>query len=447
MVYLSTLCASGRYRRPIPLSYVFVFLIEFVRRVGPLLIGTVFYAASAAAEPLTLEQAWQLAERANPTLLSTQAGLDAAQGELKDTRAPLWNNPEIFGEVRDRDSSGAGGAGANNLEGGFGVSQAFETGGQQRARRAAAQQNLAATQEDIQETRRQIRAKVETRFVDVLSLQQRIQSEQETLRLIEQTSQVVKKRVAAGEDSRLEGNLAKVEAERAQNQVSLLSERLTQARAELAALLQLPAENLPEVTGSLEPPPSTYTLDNLLERAANRPALRALEFRENAARSRVQLERGAVYPNVTLSLKRDREQEIDSAANIIGLSVNVPLPLFRRNATGIGRAVTELTQTQIERQTANRGASAQVIALWQQLESLRARLTRLEQSVLPSLEENLSLSRKSYEEGEIGITQLLLVNRQALDARRDVLDARADLRLTKTALEAAAGWTANGSTQ
>ncbi|MBI3343417.1 MAG: TolC family protein [Gammaproteobacteria bacterium] len=440
MVYLSTLCASGRYRRPIPLSYVFVFLIEFVRRVGLLLIGTVFYAASATAEPLTLEQAWQLAEQANPTLLSTQARLDAAQGEFKDARAPLWNNPEIFGEVRERDSSGAGGAGANNLEGGLGVSQTFETGGQQRARRAAAQQNLAATEQDIQETRRQIRAKVEARFVDVLSLQQRIQSEQETLRLIEQASQVVKKRVAAGEDSRLEGNLAKVEAERAQNQVALLSERLTQARAELAALLQLPAENLPEVAGSLEPTPATYTLENLLERAANRPILRALEFRENAARSRLQLERGAVYPDVTLSLKRDRERELDSTADIIGLSVNVPLPLFRRNATGIGRAVTELTQTQIERQTANRGARAQVMALWQQLENLRARLARLQQSVLPSLEENLSLSTKSYEEGEIGLTQLLLVNRQVLDVRRDLLDARTALRLTKTQLETAAGW-------
>jgi cobalt-zinc-cadmium efflux system outer membrane protein len=148
-----------------------------------------------------------------------------------------------------------------------------------------------------------------------------------------------------------------------------------------------------------------------------------------------------------LSLFQDREQGIDDRDNITGLSVSLPLPIFRRNATGIGRAMTELTQTQIERQTANRGASAQVIALWQQQESLRSRLTRLEQSVLPNLEENLSLSRKSYEEGEIGITQLLLVNRQTLDARRDVLDARTDLRLTKLALETAAGWSASGSAQ
>lgn len=446
MIGLSTLRTSGCYRCPLPLNYVFIFLIRFARRVGLLLISAVFYAACATAEPLTLGQAWKQAEEANPTLRETKALLSAAEGEIKDTRAPLFNNPEIFGEVRNRNSK-SGSDEASNREGIIGLSQTFETGGQQRARRTAAEQSLSAIQQNIEETRRRVRAEVETRFVNVLSLQQRIQTEQETLRLIEATSQVVEKRVSAGEDSRLEGNLAKVEAERAQNQVSLLSEQLTQVRAELATLLQLPPENLPEVTGSLELTPDTYTLDSLLDSAVNRPVLRALEFRESAARSRLNVERGAVYPDVTLSLFQDREQGIDARDNITGLSVSLPLPIFRRNAAGIGRAMTELTQTQIERQTANRGASAQVIALWQQLESLRSRLMRLEQSVLPSLEENLSLSQKSYEEGEIGITQLLLLNRQTLDARRDVLDARTDLRLTQTALKAAAGWSSEGRTQ
>lgn len=445
MIHLSTLRTSGHCRCQ-PLNFVVIFLIRLARRASLLLISAVFYSTYATAEPLTLGQAWELAEAANPTLQQAQANLGAAEGEIKDTRAPLFNNPEIFGEVRNRNSQSSSDE-ASHREGTLGLSQTFETGGQQRARRAAAEHGLSAIQQDIEETRRQVRAAVETRFVDVLSLQQRIQTEQETVGLIRESAQVIEKRVSAGEDSRLDGNLAKVEAERAQNQVSLLNEQLTQARAELAALLQLPPENLPEVIGSLEPAPGTYTLESLMASAASRPVLRALEFRENAARSRLKLERGAVNPDVTLSLFQGREQGIDNRDNITGLSVSLPLPIFRRNAAGIGRAMTELTQTQIERQTASRGANAQVIALWQQLESLRSRLMRLERSVLPSLEENLRLSRKSYEEGEIGITQLLLVNRQTLDARRDILDARTDLRLTKTALEAAAGWTANGSAQ
>ena len=46
----------------------------------------------------------------------------------------------------------------------------------------------------------------------------------------------------------------------------------------------------------------------------------------------------------------------------------------------------------------------------------------------------------AYREGEIGLLQLLLVNRQVLDSQRDLLDAQTDLRLTQMALQGASGW-------
>lgn len=413
--------------------------VRLLLRIKLLITCTAFYAFSAAAEPLTLDEALQLAEQANPTLEQARAELIAAQGGLEDTLSPLWNNPEVFAEIRSRDSSGVGGVDVSNDESTVGLSQTFELGGQQRARRSAARQNLAATEQGILQIRRQIRGEVQARFFQVLSLQQRIESERETVRLVQGAAEAVKKRVAAGEDSRLQGNLAIVEAERAQNQISLLREQLTEARANLAATLQLPADSLPEVRGSLEAAPAGYTLEGLLESATNRPGLRVLELREQQARSQVRLERAEVIPDLTLGLSRTKEVGIDSTDEIIGLSVSLPLPIFQRNATGISRAFAYLTQTQIERRAANRGASAQVFTLWKQLESLRARAARLQGSVVPRLEENLRLSTRSYQAGEIGLTELLLVNRQALEARRDLLDALTSLRLTRSTLEVAAG--------
>ncbi|HEX7972708.1 MAG TPA: TolC family protein, partial [Thiobacillus sp.] len=250
----------------------------------------------------------------------------------------------------------------------------------------------------------------------------------------------VGKRVAAGEDSRLDGNLARVDAERARNQVALLREQLVQARAELAALLQLPPGELPQVQGALDPASFTYTLDELLHAASERPALLALNHREQAARSRLELERAVRYPDVTVGLNTAREGPSDAREKIVGLSVALPLPLFRQNAGGIGRATAEFTQTQIEREATGRDVRAQVVALWERFTNLQARVQRLKGSVLPSLEENRRLSAVSFRAGEIGLLQLLLVNRQVLDGQRDLLDARTDLRLTQVALEAAAGW-------
>ena len=395
---------------------------------------------AAAAPPLTLEQAWQQAEQANPSLRSAQTALAAAQGELADARAPLRNNPQISGEWLRRRVYPTGEPSHSWPEWNAGLSQTFEIAGQQGIRRNAAEQSLAAYDESVAETRRQVRAEVEQRFVQVLGLQLRIATEAQALRLVEETAEAVGKRVAAGEDSRLDGNLAEIEAERARNQVALLREQLTQARADLAKTLQLAPEDMPEVSGSLDPKPSSYTLQELLASAARRPALRALAHREGTARNRLGLERAAVYPDVTLGLNILHEGPTDAREKAVGLSVSVPLPLFNRNGSGIGRAATELAQVQVERQAAERDVRAETRALWKRAEDLGARVHRLQTAVLPRLEENQRLSLTAFRSGEIGLTELLLVNRQVLDGRRDLLEARTDYRLVRIALEAAAGW-------
>jgi cobalt-zinc-cadmium efflux system outer membrane protein len=64
--------------------------------------------------------------------------------------------------------------------------------------------------------------------------------------------------------------------------------------------------------------------------------------------------------------------------------------------------------------------------------------------VAQRLDQNQRLSATSYRTGEIGLLQLIVVNRQVLDGRRDLIEARSDLRLNTIALEAAAGWPAAG---
>lgn len=407
------------------------------RLVAALLLLSFLYPDSALSAQLTLGQAWKMAEENNPALRSARANLAAARGEMTDARALLWNNPQISTERYSRDVSQTGQP-INNKIGVSGLTQTFEIAGQQGIRQRAAEKNLAAIQKIIAETRRQVRADVEQSFVNVLSLQLRIQLEEQTLKFTQEATMAVGKRVASGEDSRLDGNLAQVEAERAENHISLLREQLVQARADLSALLQMGSGQMPEVTGALDAGPRSYMLENLLASAVRRPLLSALDYREGVARDQLDLERASIYPDVTLGLRYGRELGIDN--KVATLSVSLPIPLFRRNASGIGRAETALTQTEIEKQTASRDVRAQVLALWEQYKNLEARVRRLKESVLPALEENLHLSSISFRSGEIGLLQLILVNRQVLDGQRDLLDARTGLRLTQVKLEAAAGW-------
>jgi cobalt-zinc-cadmium efflux system outer membrane protein len=256
---------------------------------------------ASAAETLTLEQAVRFAEAHSAALRSAEAELDAAQGALADARALLWNNPELAAEGRRRKAPQLAGRGDANGEWGAGLSQTFEIAGQQGHRRAAAEQALAAAQEMVAATRRALRAEVERRFVRLLTLEQRIALEERLLQVFEKTATAIARRVQVGENNRLEGNLARIEQERVGNQLSALAEQRSAAQGELASLLQWPGADLPMVSGTLERPAS-HALAGLLDAAQASAAMRALAHREEAARSRLDLEQAALYPDVTVGL-------------------------------------------------------------------------------------------------------------------------------------------------
>ena len=411
------------------------------RFITSLVLAAMASATSAAEPPLTLETALKIAETSNPQLRVAQANLAAAEGQVTDTRGLLWNNPQLKAEQARRKVPQPGRGDDTWSEWGADISQTLEIAGQHGYRRSAAEQDLSALKEVVEETRWRVAAEVEQKFVRVLGLQTRTVTEAELVGLIRNAAGAARKRFEAGEDTRLDSNLAEVELARADNQLETAREQLIQARAELAATLQLPAKTLPEVRGTLAPEAATpYTLEELLTAAAGRPRLRALEYHEQAARSRLGLERAAAYPDVTVGLFTAREGPGDAREQVMGFSVSLPLPLFRRNAAGIGKAVTDLTQAQIERQVAVQDARTTVLALWQRLESLRGRVKRLEQVALQRLHENRRLSAAAYRAGEISLTQLLLANRQLLDIRREALEAMTDLALARVELEQAAGW-------
>ena len=126
-------------------------------------------------------------------------------------------------------------------------------------------------------------------------------------------------------------------------------------------------------------------------------------------------------------------------------TVTVPLPFFQRNQAGMGQATTELTQAEIERSAGTRDAEAQVRRLWQRLQLQSDRVQRLQRNVIAASADNQQLAARSRQAGQIGLLEQLLVNRQALDAERELIDALAEFQATRIELESAAGWPQEGT--
>jgi cobalt-zinc-cadmium efflux system outer membrane protein len=399
----------------------------------------------ASTGPLSLAEAMRLAEAGNPAVRSREAQLAAAEGVRREAASPLFNNPELSVENTRRRATAPDG---NAREWGIGIAQPIEIGGQQARRREAASASLEALRAEIDDARRQARAEASLRFHAVLAAQRRVRIEQRSVDLFDSTAQAVAKRRSAGEDTRLDANVALIEAERARNALAVSREHLLDAKGELATALQLPPSAVPEVAGELGMPSGAalpYALEQLLASAQVLPRQRALSSRETAARARVDLERASRYPDVTLGLNVGREGPAAGRERVTTLSLSVPLPLFKRNDAAIGQALSEATQAEIERASAMRDAQAQVQRLWSRLESQRERVARLQRAMLAASTDNQQLAAKSRQAGQIGLLDQLVVNRQALDAERDLNDALAEFHITRIELENAAGWSQEGS--
>lgn len=401
----------------------------------------------AGTGPLPLAEALRLAETAHPAVRSREAQLAAAEGARREAASPLFNNPELSVERTRRQATAPDGSAR---EWGIGIAQPIEIGGQQARRREAASASLEALRAEIEDARRQARADASLRFHAVLAAQRRVLLEQRSVDLFDSTAQAVAKRRSAGEDTRLDANVALIEAERARNALAVSLEQLLDAKGELATVLQLPPSAVPEVVGELGVPSGAalpYGLEQLLASAQMLPKQRALTARETAARARVDLERASRYPDVTVGLNVGREGPVDGRERVTTLSLSVPLPLFKRNDAAIGQALSEATQAEIERASATRDAQAQVRRLWSRLESQRERVARLQRAMLAASTDNQQLAAKSRQAGQIGLLDQLLVNRQALDAERDLNEALAEFHTTRIELENAAGWSLEGTSR
>lgn len=405
-----------------------------------LLHATLLACLPAQGAPLSLEDAYRTAEANHASIANARAELRAVDAERREANALLWNNPAVTAEGRRRQLGQVDGPDVLRRDASLGISQTFETGGQPAARRAATKSSLDAAEASVDVARRLVRSDVAQRFFDVAFLQQRLKVEDAALALLQRALSMVRKRVAAGEDSRLDGNVAAVEFERSANQVASVKEQLLQARAALAGAMRLPPGEQREVQEPLTPSELPYTRDELLALAQDGAQVQAARAKERAAVKRAELEKAMRSPDVTVGLSHGPERGIDTRDRVTTLSVSVPLPLFRRNTAGIARALTDYERARLEREAAERDGAAAVLTLWQRALSAQERASRFRAEVLGRLEESEQLSLKSLQAGEIALGPYLLVRRQTLDARRELLDVLADLQKTRLELEAAAGW-------
>jgi cobalt-zinc-cadmium efflux system outer membrane protein len=385
--------------------------------------------AAAAQTVLTLEATIARARDQGGAVVVSRARIAEAEAALVDASARLRDNPTVEAAAGPRWGSDPR---ATDLE--LVMSQQFETGGQRQARIAGARAGVERQRAEVQQTARNVIFDAATAFLEAVAATERLQVAEEGDSVARELLNATERRFAFGDIAAIDVNLARIDTARSASTLVSARADLTAVAGTLRALLRLPANEPIELRGSLDiaPPPP---VDQLAARVEQRPEFDVFgaELREGEAQA--QLGKALAGPDVGLRVGYAHEQ----ADKIVLGGLTVTLPTFQRGkgtlAAGLARASRARLETEIARET----ALAELRTAYAVYEQRTALAANLQRDSLPSLADNETLGRRSYEAGEMNLMDFLLIRRDALDTRMTVIDRRLDAARSRLTVDFVAG--------
>jgi cobalt-zinc-cadmium efflux system outer membrane protein len=387
-------------------------------------------APSASAQSaLTFQQALAMARERAPRVAVARARIDEARGRLVGAQVRFRDNPVVDGSLGPRwlDTGTV-----TDYE--FGISQVVELGHQRDARIAGAQAGIARETAVSDATTRQLVRDVAVAYVRALQAQTRI----ETLRAAEAVAReafdAADRRFRAGDIAVLDLNVARGAAARAASQTRVADAERTAAIGELKALLAW--------SDPVDPQPAGTLLDVVraglaveIVAPSERPEVQTLAAEAAEARADIQLGQAFKKPDLGFGVRMKRDEAHQAVAGLI----SVALPVFNAGREQVATGMARERRIELER-----------TAVLSELD-LRARAARatftlrvsaaepIERDVLPGLEENERLARRSFEVGELSLPDLLVIRREFVDTRLQYIEALAEAAIASIDWQMAAG--------
>ncbi|RKG60906.1 TolC family protein [Corallococcus sp. AB011P] len=398
-----------------------------------LLLALPASAQQAPTNGLTREAAVTQALEHSPRLIPAQADEAAAQARLKGARLLLPSNPQLSGTVGPRLTHG------HPVDLTIAVSQPLDlfTRG---SRVGAAEAELAAARARLESQRVEVAATVKESFGRALAAEQRLQFAEQALSLAQSAVRIAQERFEAGAAGRLEVNTARVEVGRAGRERAVATQALAAALAEVRVLLGMSPETPLTLSGQLALPAGLEPVPEDLEARAlaRRADLRAVRQTVEAARASQQLASRQVLPTPTIGASYTRDDRTPVVQGSIGLT----LPLFNQNQAARGEAAAEVQRAQGSLTALERAVRTEVALAAARYRTARVAAELYADDVVQALEENLELSMEAYSAGKLSFTELLILRRESLEARRGHIEALEELNAAAAGLDRALGTTA-----
>jgi cobalt-zinc-cadmium efflux system outer membrane protein len=380
----------------------------------------------AQSRALTLADVLARAREQAPQIVSARLALEEARGRLLGASLRFQANPEIDVGLGNRR-----GPGSRFTDFEIGLGQTFEPRSRRSARIAGADAAIAQSSAGVDEMTRLVLRSAGASYYRVLHANERIRLLSSTQELAAGVYSVADRRYRAGDIAILDVNIARASLARVRAEREGAEASKTVALGELTQLLRL--EEDIAVAGELGRP-SEADLTVALQAASQRPELRALEAAVQEAEAEARLGRTFSKPDYGFGVRYSREE----GDQIVLGGMTLTLPVFSKGqelrAVGTARAARLRAELDAARSRVQMEVRSAFAAYSRRLAAVRV----LETEAIPGLDENETLTARSFEVGQLGLPELLLIRREILDTRSQYLDALLEAALARIDLDASA---------
>jgi len=384
---------------------------------------------ASAQVVLTLQETIARAREQAGAVVIARARVVESEAGVIDASARYRDNPVIEGGAGPR--SGSAGRGTD-LE--LGVSQQFETGRQRQARMAGARAAVDRQRAEGQQSVRDVVFDAASAFLDAMAATERLQIAEGADTIARELLNATERRYALGDIAAIDANLARIEAARSTATLVAARADLTAAAGALRTILRIPGTEPIELRGTLDLPPPP-AIDRLEASVDQRPEFAMLQAEVREADAQAQLGRALGRPDLGFRVAYAREE---SDTILLG-GLTITLPTFQKGqgtlAAGIARANRARTEADIARQA----AVAQLRTAYAVYEQHAVLSAAFEKDAVPSLADNETLARRSYEAGEMNLMDSLLIRRDAVETRLTIIDRRLDAARSRLTIDFIAG--------
>jgi len=393
-------------------------------------IAVLLAAGSAAAQSnaLTRERVAQLVE-ASPVTRAAHADVAVARAAADAAGALSLENPTLtgMGGLRFNDD------GRRPFVGTAALSWPLDLFGQRGARKdaAVAEERAVRAGGDADRQKRLLDAFL--LHATLLRDERAVTIAEASRALTERVLTTARRHRAAGNAPELDVALATLQHGREAAAASVAAGDRDADRARLAIVLGVtPADAV--AAGALVPEGEPPALDALLHAAERRSDVRAAAASVLAAEARASRERAAGAPTINLLAQYER----DDGANIGTVGLAVPLPILNANTQAKATAAAEVQSARARQAAVRSAAQGEVRQLYARYEATK----RTRDTLAPTatvVKEAVALALRSYELGETDLSSVLIVQREALEAERALLEVELSHASAKIELLVAAG--------